>query len=82
MGVSNDRVTEQPAAAPKRRSPWEVMLSAKPCAVCGANAWYLNRHGLLVCPKHELAHPASGSRPGGDHGEGGDHVDVPHEPVQ
>ena len=26
---------------PNKRSKWEIMLSPKPCAVCGANARYL-----------------------------------------
>jgi|JI10StandDraft_1071094.scaffolds.fasta_scaffold901694_1 hypothetical protein len=44
---------------PNKRSKWEIMLSPKPCAVCGANARYLNTHALFVCPKHWLAgHPA------------------------
>ena len=42
-----------------KRSKWEIMLSPKPCAVCGAKARYLNRHALFVCPKHRFArHPA------------------------
>ena len=57
---------EEGGTRPRRRSKWEIMLSAKPCAVCGANARYLNSHPLWVCPRHRFArYPSKRSPEGG-----------------
>lgn len=37
------------------RSKWELMLSPKPCAICGANGICVNRDGFELCEQHRLA---------------------------
>ena len=38
-------------------SKWELMLSPKPCAICGANGFWVNRDGVELCEQHRLATP-------------------------
>ena len=39
------------------QSKWELMLSPKPCAVCGANGFWVNRDGVELCEQHRLVTP-------------------------
>lgn len=36
------------------QSNWELMLSPKPCAVCGANGFWVYRDGVELCEHHRL----------------------------
>lgn len=38
-------------------SKWELMLSPKPCAMCGASGFWVNRDGVELCKRHRLAAP-------------------------